>query len=69
MLLITIQKRHKIAKANLIEQERALLVLNFLRFRIKEEAEILGLSQNTVEKYRSRLNQKARKSPVADLIG
>ena len=44
-------------------------MLNFLRFRIKEEAEILGLSQNTVEKYRSRLNQKARKSPVADLIG
>ena len=59
----------KTVHPDLTEQERDLLVLNFLGFRIKEEAEILGLSQNTVMKYRSSLIKKAGKSPVADLIG
>ena len=54
---------------DLTEQERDLLVLNFLQFRIKEEAEILDLSQNTVMKYRSDLIKKVGKSPVSDLIG
>ena len=54
---------------DLSEQERDLLVLNFLKFRIKEEAEILELSQNTVMKYRSDLNKKVGKSPVSDLLG
>jgi hypothetical protein len=54
---------------NLSEQERDLLVLNILKFRIKEEAEILGLSENTVMKYRSDLNKKVGKSPVFDLLG
>lgn len=53
---------------NLTDQERDLLVLNFLHFRIKEEAEILDLSQNTVMKYRSDLIKKVGKSPVSDLI-
>lgn len=54
---------------DLTEQERDLLVFNFLRFRIKEEAEILALSQNTVTKYRSDLIKKVGKSPVSDLLG
>ena len=54
---------------DLSEQERDLLVLNFLKFRIKEEAEILELSQNTVMKYRSDLIKKVGKSPVSDLLG
>ena len=54
---------------NLSEQERDLLVLNILKFRIKEEAEILGLSENTVMKYRSDLIKKVGKSPVFDLLG
>ena len=54
---------------DLTEQERDLLVLNFLQFRIKEEAEILELSQNTVTKYRSNLIKKVGKSPVSDLLG
>ena len=54
---------------NLSEQERDLLVLNILKFRIKEEAEILDLSENTVMKYRSDLNKKVGKSPVFDLLG
>ena len=53
---------------DLTEQERDLLVLNFLQFRIKEEAEILDLSQNTVMKYRSDLIKKVGKSPVPDLL-
>ena len=54
---------------DLTEKECDLLVLNFFRFRIKEEAEILELSENTVEKYRSRLIKKVGKSPVSDLVG
>ena len=54
---------------DLTEQERDLLVFNFLRFRIKEEADILELSQNTVTKYRSDLIKKVGKSPVSDLLG
>jgi len=54
---------------DLTEQERDLLVFNFLRFRIKEEAEILELSQNTVTKYRSDLIKKVGKNPVSDLLG
>ena len=52
----------------LTDQERDLLVLNFLQFRIKEEAEILDLSQNTVMKYRSDLIKKVGKSPISDLL-
>ena len=54
---------------DLTDQECDLLVLNFLQFRIKEEAEILDLSQNTVMKYRSDLIKKVGKSPVSDLLG
>ena len=53
---------------DLTDQERDLLVLNFLQFRIKEEAEILDLSQNTVMKYRSDLIKKVGKSPISDLL-
>lgn len=54
---------------DLTEQETDLLVLNFLDFRIKEEAEILELSQNTVMKYRSNLLKKVGKDPLAGLLG
>ena len=40
------------------ETERKLAILTFLRFRAKEEAELLGLSENTVRKYRSALYKK-----------
>ena len=53
---------------DLTEQERDLLVLNFLHFRIKEEADLLGLSDNTIAKYRSDLLKKVGKSPVSDLL-
>jgi tetratricopeptide (TPR) repeat protein len=64
-----VYEKLKTAYPDLTESERDLLVLNFLQFRIKEEAEILDLSENTVMKYRSDLNKKVGKSPVSDLLG
>lgn len=62
-------ERLKATYPDLSEQECDLLVLNFLNFRIKEEAEILDLSQNTVMKYRSNLLKKVGKDPIAGLVG
>ena len=62
-------ERLKTTYPDLSEQECDLLVLNFLEFRIKEEAEILELSQNTVMKYRSNLLKKVGKDPVVELLG
>ena len=62
-------ERLKATYPDLTEQECDLLVLNFLEFRIKEEAEILDLSQNTVMKYRSNLLKKVGKDPIAGLVG
>lgn len=53
---------------DLTQQECDLLVFNFLRFRIKEEAVLLGLSPNTVTKYRSDLSKKVGKDPIFDLL-
>ena len=64
-----VYERLKATYPDLTEQECDLLVLNFLEFRIKEEAEILELSQNTVMKYRSNLIKKVGKDPVAGLLG
>ena len=61
-------ERLKTTYPDLSEQEYDLLVLNFLEFRIKEEAEILELSQNTVMKYRSNLLKKVGKDPLVGLL-
>ena len=53
---------------NLTESELNIVVLSFLGFRMKEEADILNLSQNTVEKYRSNIRKKAGSNPVSFLI-
>lgn len=53
---------------DLTDQECDILVLNFLEFRIKEEAEIMELSPNTVMKYRSNLLKKVGKEPIAGLL-
>ena len=44
------------------------LTVASMEFRIKEEAEILELSQNTVMKYRSNLLKKVGKDPVARVL-
>jgi len=61
-------ERLKTTYPDLSEQEYDLLILNFLDFRIKEEAEILELSQNTVMKYRSNLLKKVGKDPLVGLL-
>ena len=53
----------------LTEQERNVVVLSFLRFRAKEMAELLGLSENTVLQYRSNIKKKMGFDPVSGLIG
>jgi DNA-binding NarL/FixJ family response regulator len=52
----------------LSETERNILLLNFLHFRIKEEADLLEFRENTVTKYRSKLLKKVGKSPISDLL-
>ena len=61
-------ERLKTTYPDLSDQEYDLLILNFLEFRIKEEAEILELSQNTVMKYRSNLLKKVGKDPISGLL-
>lgn len=43
---------------DLNKTETYLVVLSFLQFRAKEEADLLGLSENTVMQYRSNLRKK-----------
>ena len=50
------------------DTEQKIIVLSFLGFRIKEEADLLGLSENTVRQYRSNANKKAGSDPISDLI-
>ena len=52
----------------LIEAERHIIVLSFLGFRVKEEAELLGLSSNTVTKYRTNIRKKMGFVPISDLF-
>ena len=52
----------------LSEVERNIVVLSFLGFRVKEEADMLGLSSNTVTKYRTNIRKKMDYAPVSDLF-
>ena len=65
------QTAAKLEKAypDLNETERDLAILTFLRFRAKEEAELLGLSENTVRKYRSVLNKKLDLDQFSAFVG
>ena len=61
-------EKMKSAYPDLSKTERNLVVLSFLGFRIKEEADILDLSENTVAKYRSKLKNKADFDPISALV-
>ena len=61
-------EKMKSAYPDLSKTERNLVVLSFLGFRIKEEADLLGLSENTVAKYRSHLKNKAVFDPISALL-
>ena len=58
----------KSAYPDLNKTETHLVILSFLGFRIKEEADLLGLSENTVAKYRSNLKNKADFDPISALL-
>ena len=49
----------------LMEAERNIVVLSYLGFRVKEEAELLGLSANTVTKYRTNIRKKIGNDPIS----
>ena len=53
---------------DLTEGERNVALLSFLGFRIKEEAILLHLSENTVMKYRSNLKKKVGFDPILALM-
>ena len=52
----------------LTETERQIAVLNFLQFRAKEEADLLGLRENTVMKYRSNLRKKTANASFPEIF-
>jgi DNA-binding CsgD family transcriptional regulator len=64
------QALEKLAAAypELNETERQIAVLNFLHFRAKEEADLLGLSDNTVNKYRSNLRKKTENASFSSFF-
>ena len=64
------QALEKLAAAypELNETERQIAVLNFLHFRAKEEADLLDLSENTVNKYRSNLRKKTENASFSSFL-
>lgn len=56
------------AHPELSETEQHIAVLNFLRFRAKEEAELMGFTEYTALKYRSNLKKKAGSDPISALF-
>ena len=56
------------AYPNLTKTETQLFVLSFLQFRAKEEADLLGLSQNTVLQYRSNLRKKTENASISAFL-
>ena len=64
------QALEKLAAAypELNETERQIAVLNFMHFRAKEEADLLDLSENTVNKYRSNLRKKTENASFSSFL-
>lgn len=56
------------AYPDLNTMEQQIAVLNFLHFRSKEEADLLGLTESTIFKYRSNLKKKAGSDPISAII-
>ena len=56
------------AYPNLNKTEANLVVLSFLQFRAKEEADLLGLSENTVMQYRSNLRKKTANASFSEFF-
>lgn len=58
----------KATHPDLTDTERNIVVLSFLGFRSKEEAELLHLSPNTVAKYRTNIRKKVGSDPISNLF-
>ena len=56
------------AYPDLNKTEVNLVVLSFLQFRAKEEADLLGLSENTVMQYRSNLRKKTANASFSEFF-
>ena len=56
------------AYPDLNKTETYLVVLSFLQFRAKEEADLLGLSENTVMQYRSNLRKKTANASFSEFF-
>ena len=56
------------AYPDLNKTEANLVVLSFLQFRAKEEADLLGLSENTVMQYRSNLRKKTANASFSEFF-
>ena len=56
------------AYPDLNKTEANLVVLSFLQFRAKEEADLLGLSENTVMQYRSNLRKKTANASFSEIF-
>jgi len=54
---------------DLTDSERNIVILSFLGFRVKETADLLGLSINTVVKYRTNIRKKVDSKTFSDLVG
>lgn len=54
---------------NLTDTECNIVILSFLGFRVKETADLLGLSTNTVVKYRTNIRKKVDSKAFSELIG
>ena len=63
-----VMERVAAAYPNLTKTETQLFVLSFLQFRAKEEADLLGLSQNTVLQYRSNLRKKTGNASISSFL-
>ena len=62
------QKKLKAALPDFTDSEIDILILWSLSFQIKDMAHILGLSENTVAKYRSNIRQKTKTADILGLI-
>ena len=56
------------AHPNLTRTETQLFVLSFLQFRAKEMADLLGLSENTVNQYRYNLRKKTENASFSSFL-
>lgn len=62
------KKKLKAAFPDFTDSEIDILILWSLSFQIKDMAHILGLSENTVGKYRSNIRQKSKTADIYGLI-